>query len=222
MILCYQLAVKLQHKTNSILLNPMLVAMSLIIAFISYIEMPIADFKLYSAPLNALLEPAIVVLGLPLFQQLQAIKKNIVPILAILCIAIFITLTISFILSIVIINELNISISIALKSITTPIGLALTDKLGGLSSLTALTITIAGLTGGIFGHKWLMLLKITTPQAQGFAIGCASHALGTSSISRVSYQHSAFASLALVLSAIITALMAPLLLPLISDLIFPR
>ncbi len=70
-------------------------------------------------------------------------------------------------------------------------------------------ITIAGLTGGLIGHQWLNLLHIKSPQAQGLAIGCASHAIGTTSISRISHQHAAFGSLALVLSAIITALGSP-------------
>ena len=218
-VLCYKFAVALQNKVDNILLNPMLIAMILIIPVLSLLNIGIESFKSYTGLLNALLEPTIVALGLPLYQQIQTIKKSFVKIVSILSVSICLVLSVSYILGMVIINKTDISISLALKSITTPIGLALTNKFGGIESLTALMITIAGLTGAIIGPKWLNFFKIQCAYAQGLAIGCSSHALGTSSISRISQQHAAFGSLALVLSAIITAIIAPFLLPLLNNLL---
>ncbi|WP_448246122.1 LrgB family protein [Thalassotalea agariperforans] len=217
-IICYQLAVKIQNKTNSILLNPMLLTMAMVIPLLSLANVSIDQFHKHSAWLNALLEPAIVALGLPLYQQIQVIKKNIKAIMLILGSAITLLMIISYLLTTLLIDNSNIAIAISLKSITVPIGLALSEKLNSIGSLTAFMITIAGLTGGLIGHQWLNLLRIKSPQAQGLAIGCASHAIGTSSISRISHQHAAFGSLALVLSAIITAVIAPFLLPFLSQL----
>ncbi len=83
-IICYQLSVKIQNKTNSILLNPMLLTMAMMIPLLSLANVSIDQFHKHSAWLNALLEPAIVALGLPLYQQIQVIKKNIKAIMLIL------------------------------------------------------------------------------------------------------------------------------------------
>lgn len=214
-IICYKTSVAIQNKYNNVLLNPMVITMGFMIPLLLLLNINIEQFKTHTELLNALLEPAIVALGLPLYQQIQTIKKSIGKILTILSTSIFLVVSLSYYLALMIIKDSDISISIALKSITTPIGLALTDKLGGIDSLTALMITIAGITGGVFGIKWLNFLNIKCSYAQGLAIGCASHALGTSTISKISHQHAAFGSLAIVLSAIITAIIAPLLLPLI-------
>lgn len=215
LIAAYQLAVTVQNRTNSVLLNPMLLAMFMVIPVLFLLNISIEQFKTHTQFLNALLEPAIVALGLPLYQQIQSIKRNISKILLILTASISVIVTLSFLLSRVFIERTDIAISLALKSITTPIGIELTNKLNGIDSLTTVMITIAGLTGAIVGHKWLNFLNIRSPNAQGLAIGCASHALGTSAISRISYQHAAFGSLAIVLSAIITAILAPWLIPLL-------
>lgn len=196
----------------------MVITMSIIIPAMALFNYPIEDFKAHTQLLNFLLEPAIVVLGYPLYQQINVIKKNFRNIFFNLAGAITVIFIISHIASMLVINNTDITTAITLKSITTSIGLELTEQLGGVSSLTAMTITIAGLTGAIFGQSWLNLLKITNPQAQGLAVGCAAHALGTSAISRVSVEHSAFSSLALALSALITAIIAPILLPLLNGL----
>ncbi|MGJ8694113.1 MAG: LrgB family protein [Thalassotalea sp.] len=213
--ICYKFAMKIQQVGDKVWLNPMLISMAIIIPSMQLFDYSIESFNRHSELLSMLLEPAIVALGFPLYQQIQVIKKNLNKILMLLTGAITIVLAISFILAMLVIENYEISIPIALKAITTPIGLSLTEKLAGIPSLTALTITIAGLTGAIFGQSWLNAIKVTCPRAQGLAIGCASHALATASISRVSVQHSAFASLALALSALITAIIAPVLLPFI-------
>lgn len=218
-IISYQTSLAIQNKTNSVLLNPMLLSMFIIIPVLFWLNISIEQFKEHTQLLNLLLEPAIVALGLPLYQQIQNIKKNISKIITILTLAIVFVMTLSFFISSMLIERSDIAISLALKSITTPIGIALTNKLSGIDSLTTLMITIAGLTGAIFGHKWLNLLNIRSANAQGLAIGCASHALGTSAISRISSQHAAFGSLAIVLSAIITAIIAPWLIPLLQSFI---
>ena len=93
-----------------------------------------------------------------------------------------------------------------MKSVTTPIGIALTEQLNGNNSITAFAIILAGLFGALLGPPWLSFINVTSPKAQGLAIGAASHALGTATISRVSYEHAAYSSLALIISAVVTAI----------------
>lgn len=218
LIICFQAMQKIQNKINNLWFNPMLMTIIITILSLHTLHIEFTTFAQYSDTLNWLLEPAIVALGFPLYQQIKSIKKEFLMIVTILTLAITITLTISFVISMWFINNSEITLSLTLKSITTPIGLALTHKFDGLAALTTLTITIAGLTGAIVGIKWLNFLNITSPKAQSLAIGCGSHALGTTSISKISSIHSAYASLSLVLSALITAFIAPVLIPMLSKL----
>ena len=109
--------------------------------------------------------------------------------------------------------------SLSLKSVTTPIGLALTEQLKGVAAITAVGIIVAGVAGAVLGPKLLNALGISDSKSQGLAIGCASHALGTATITSISYQHGAFASLALILSALLTAIFSPVLTPIIFSLL---
>lgn len=213
-ILVYQLIAKVQVKTEKIWLNPMLFSILIIIGLLSYFELKFEQYYTYSQSLNWLLEPAIVILGYPLYQQLSSIRQDLKRVTIICSSSVVFVLTISFLASQFLIGQESASVSLSLKSITTPIGISLTEQLGGIISLTAISIIIAGLTGAIFGIKLLDMCGLTDKKAQGLAIGCASHALGTATISSVSYQHGAYSSLALIFSAIITAIIAPYLLPL--------
>lgn len=218
-LLCYQSAVYLQKKTTWVWLNPMLLAVLVIIPSLDYWQITYTTFELHSRYLTWLLEPAIVALGYPLYLQIKNIKKDIKFIIILLSLVISLILPLSFFTTMVFIAKSDVAVSLALKSITTPIGLALTEQLSGIPSLTAIAIIIAGLTGAILGPIWLTTIKITSPKAQGLAIGCASHVLGTTVISKISSQHGAYGSLALIISAIITALIAPYILPYCAQLL---
>lgn len=213
LIICYQSAVYIQKKTAWLWLNPMLLSVVVIIPILSYWRIPFSEFKQHSKYLSWLLEPAIVALGYPLYLQVKNIKKDIKFITILLSLSITFILPLSLLITMLFLAQSDIAVSMALKSITTPIGLALTEKLAGVPSLTAIAIIIAGLTGAVIGPMWLNFINVTSPKAQGLAIGCASHVLGTTVISRISFQHGAYGSLALIISAILTALIAPYVLP---------
>jgi putative effector of murein hydrolase len=217
-IACYQLAVIAQKKTLKVWLNPTLISIVVIISALNIMEIPYQDFYQYSQLLHWLLEPAIVALGFPLYQQIKAIKHELKIIIPLLTLAISAVIIVSILCSIYFIERNDIAVSLALKSITTPVGLALTKQLNGVESITAIAIIIAGLTGAIWGIKWLNLLGLKNAKAQGLAVGCASHVLGTATISHLGYQHAAYSALSLILSAIITAIISPVLIPFLFDI----
>jgi len=165
--------------------------------------------------LSQLIEPAVVMLGYPLYQHIHTMRSQWKQIIIVLLIAAFLAITVSYTVTEYIIKQTAVSVSISLKSITTAIGIALTEQLNGNSSITAFAIILAGLFGATFGIKWLTFIKVTSPIAQGLAVGTASHALGTATVSQLSYQHTAYSSLALIVSATVTAIIAPFLIPLI-------
>lgn len=215
----YLFYVKLQKKMQRSWLNPMLLAILSLIPFLLFFNIPFEQYYQATSLLNGLLEPAVIVLGFPLYQHLQAIKKQWQHILGLLFIGALIAISISFIITLLAIKQYDIAVSLSLKSVTTPIGIALTEQLKGSSSITAFAIILAGLFGALLGPPWLSFIKVDSAKAQGLAIGAASHALGTATISKLSYEHAAYSSLALIISALITAIFSPMIIKLLTYLI---
>lgn len=212
-VLVYQLCILLQKKIKQLWLNPMLLSMFLIIPLLMVSQISFEQYYGHAQIFSYLLEPAIVALGYPLYQQLHVIKTQYKIITATLVISVSVMIVVNIALAMWVINQPSIAVSLALKSVTTPIGLVLTEQFDGVAAFTAVGIIIAGLVGAVFGPKLLTLCGVTCAKSQGLAIGCASHALGTASISSLSYEHGAYSSLALIMSALITAIATPVLIP---------
>lgn len=211
-IIIYQLFLWIQNKTQKIWLNPMLLTIGALIAIMLMFNIDYDHYQRSTQIISKLLEPAVVALGFPLYQHLQSIKSQWKKIVGLISVAVIFAVSISYLLTIAVVKDAAVAVSLSLKSITTPIGIALTNELHGNSAITAFAIVLAGLFGAIFGLSWLKLIGVTSASAQGLAIGTASHALGTATISKVSFQHAAYSSLGLIVSAIITAIIAPTLL----------
>ena len=211
-LVVYQAFVHLQKKYKKPWLNPMLLSILTLIPLLLLFNIPFEQYYQATLPLQSLLEPAVVALGYPLYQHLQTIKKQWRSIVILLFVGAFIAITVSFVITIWVINQYEIAVSLSLKSVTTPIGIALTEQLNGNNSITAFAIILAGLFGALLGPSWLSFINVNSPKAQGLAIGAASHALGTATISKVSYEHAAYSSLALIISAVITAIFSPLII----------
>ncbi|MEI6894890.1 MAG: LrgB family protein [Colwellia sp.] len=213
----YQLAAGIQQKWQSIWLNPMLITILLLVPLLLLLDINYQEYSQATYLLNMMLEPTIVALGFPLYQQFRQIRFHWREIASILALGIVIVITVSFIMAMLLINEPKIAISLSLKSVTTPIGITLTEQLSGDSSITAFSIMIAGLFGALFGPAWLNLIGVKSAKAQGLAVGSASHVIGTAVLVRISAEHGAYSSVALILSALLTALICPWLVPLLQQ-----
>lgn len=211
-LVSYQIAAYFQQRLQLIWLNPMLLSISIIIPFLLFNNISFEHYYQATQPLHMLLEPAVVALGFPLYQHLSSIKKQWKVILSLLSLGVVIVITLSLLLTMFFIALPEIAVSLSLKSITTPIAIALTEQLNGNNSITAFAIILAGLLGALLGPSWLTLINVRSAKAQGLAIGAASHVIGTASISKISYEHGAYSSLALIVSAVITALFSPVLI----------
>jgi len=219
-ILIYQAFAWLQNKLGKIWLNPMLMSILLLILLITIFRIDPQQYHQSTTLLSHLLEPAVVALGFPLYQHLHSMKSQWKKITYWLTIAAALVISVTYVFTMMIIKLPAIAVSLSLKSITTPVGIALTEQLNGNTAITAFAIILAGLFGAIFGVKWLTLIKVTSPKAQGLAIGAASHALGTATISQLSYQHAAYSSLALIISSTVTAIISPSLIGQIHSFLF--
>jgi len=218
-ILTYQLAATLQQKWQSIWLNPMLITISVLVPLLLLVEVNYQEYTKTTQLLNLLLEPAIVALGFPLYQQLRQIRFHWREMTAILTLGIILVISISYVLAMLLIKAPEIAVALSLKSVTTPIGVTLTEQLFGDSSITAFAILIAGLFGALLGPKWLSFIGVNSAIAQGLAIGSASHVIGTAVLVRKSAKHGAYSSVALIFSALLTAMISPWLIPLIQNFV---
>jgi predicted murein hydrolase (TIGR00659 family) len=201
-----------------VLLNPILLTILVLIAFLKTAGISYDTYNEGGHLIEFWLKPAVVALGVPLYLQLNMIKKQWLPILVSQlagCLA--------GILSVVIIARLmgatpEVVCSLAPKSVTTPIAMEISRSTGGIPSLTAAVVVVVGLFGAVFGFQVLKLGHVGSPIAQGLSMGTATHAVGTSTAMQVSKKYGAYAGLGLTLNGILTALLTPSILRLLGVL----
>ena len=206
---------ELQRRTGWVLLNPILLTIASLILFLKLTGISYETYQAGGQLIEFWLKPAVVALGVPLYLQLEMIKKQLLPILLSQLVGCLVG-----IVSVVGVAKLlgatpDVICSLAPKSVTTPIAMEVSHATGGIPSLTAAVVVLVGLFGAVFGFKILTLGRIKSPIAQGLSMGTASHAIGTSAAMEVSRKYGAYASLGLTLNGILTAILAPVLLRLL-------
>ncbi len=195
------------------LTNPVFLAITIIAVLLVSLDLPYKPFFEHTQVLSALLEPAIVALAIPLYQQFVHIRKNALLILLSCAAGIINATFVGALLGLFFCAPSELAASVAALSVTTPITLLVTDSLGGIASLAAAMVIFIGVLGAVFGFIIFRLLGIGNDQAQGVAIGTACHAIGTAAALRENPKIGAFASVAMALSALLTALIVPWLYP---------
>ena len=208
-------AKSIQRRLGWILFNPILVAIAIIIVFLLVADIPFETYHEGAKMIEFWLKPAVVALGVPLYLQLSSIKRQFLPILASQMMG-----CIAGIVSVVVIAKLfgasdAVIMSLASKSVTTPIAMEVTQVLGGIPSLTAAIVVITGLIGAVIGFKTLSVGQVRNPMALGLSMGAASHAVGTSAAMDRDQFVGAYASLGLTINGILTALFTPAIIDLI-------
>jgi len=193
------------------LLNPVLVAVVLLILLLKLTGTPYQTYFQGAQFVHFLLGPATVALAVPLYRQLPVLRRSILAILAAL-VAGSLTAALS---AMVIARSLGASpsiiLSLAPKSVTTPIAMGISEQIGGLPSLTAALVLLTGICGAVIGVAILDRLRINDPKARGLALGVACHGIGTARALQDSETAGAFAGLAMGLNGLVTALLVPLL-----------
>lgn len=199
-------------KTKSPFFNPLLVGTSLVIFILLYFKIDIENYNKGAGFISFFLGPATVVLAVPLYNQMKLLKSNSVAIITGILVG-----SVASIISVVLFSRLLgidelLLLSLIPKSITTPIGIELSKQIGGLPSLTVISIVIAGNTGYIAAPYICSLFRIKNPVAKGIAIGTSAHALGTTKAIEMGEVEGAMGGLAIGIAGIVTVLITPLLL----------
>lgn len=208
-------AKQLQRRTGIALLHPILVTIIALILVLLATDVSPETYAEGGEYIEFWLKPAVVALGVPLYRQLESIRKQLLPlILSELagCIA--------GIISVVLVAQFfgasqEVVLSLAPKAVTTPIAMEISSTVGGLPALTAAVVVCTGIFGGMAGFQMIKMSRIKSPIAGGLSVGTASHAVGTAAaIERYGMRYGAFSSLGLTLNGLFTALLTPLILSL--------
>lgn len=203
-LISYLMGVMLKNKLKLSLFNPLLISIviSIIVLLIGKI-----DYDAYNEGakyLSWLLTPATVCLAIPLYEQWELLKQNFKAVLSGLLAGTVTSLITVFVLSKLCDLSHEEYVTLLPKSITTAIGMGVSEELGGYVTITVAVIIITGVLGNMFGEMICKIFKITEPISKGLAFGASSHAIGTAKAIEIGEVEGAMSGLAIAVSGILT------------------
>lgn len=208
-LIAYRIGFAIQAKWKKVFLNPLLIAVVLIISFLWITGISYETYQYGAKYLSYFLTPVTVSLAVPLYRQLQVLKKNMAAILISIAIGCFAHAGIIIAVLLAFHIDSQLILSLLPKSITTAIALGVTAEIGGIQGITVIGVMVAGISGAVVGPTLLKLVGVTDPVAQGLALGSASHAVGTSKAIELGEIQAAMSSLAIVVTGILTVVIIP-------------
>ena len=203
-LLAYMFGTLLKKKFKSALLNPLLIS---IVVTILVLIVSGVDYEVYSVGakyLSWFLTPATVCLAIPLYEQLELLKKNFKAVMAGIATGVITSMTTIFVLALLMGLSHTEYVTLLPKSITTAIGMGVSEELGGYVTITVAVIVITGVLGNILAEPVCKLFRITEPIAKGVAIGSAAHAIGTAKAMEMGEIEGAMSSLSIAVAGLLT------------------
>lgn len=212
----YAIGIRFSAYKKWIIFNPIILSMVILMAYLYLLDIPYANYEKAGHYIDFFLKPSIVALAVPLYIQWEKIQKQLFPILISQLIGCVVGVVSVVLLAKVTGADQDIILSLSPKSVSTPIALEISKSVGGIPSVTAAAVMIAGIFGSMIGFRVMNLTRISNPMSQGIAMGTSSHAMGTMKAMEVSNKYGAFASVGMIFNGIFTAILAPLVLELLS------
>lgn len=206
----YQLAMVIYEKTRWLFLQPVLISMLVVIAILLVCGVDYVEYRSSTEILGVLLGPATVALAVPLYLNLRRIRQLLWPTLTTLVVGGVFATGLCVTLGIVFGADHMILMTMAPKSVTSPIAMLVAQQIGGVAALAAVFVLITGVFGAIFGPGLLSLAGVKNQAARGMALGLTAHAVGTSVALQEGEEAGAFAALGMSLMGVATALFLPL------------
>ena len=210
-LLAYLLGVVLKKKFKCAIFNPLLI--SIVITIVVLVTAHV-DYDVYNqgaSYLSWFLTPATVCLAIPLYEQWKLLKKNIKAVLLGIIAGVLTSLGTVWVLAEIMGLSHKEYVTLLPKSITTAIGMGVSEELGGYVTITVAVIVVTGVLGNIFGELICKIFRITDPIARGLSIGSASHAIGTAKAMELGEIEGAMSSLAIAVTGIFTVIIGPII-----------
>jgi predicted murein hydrolase (TIGR00659 family) len=211
-LLAYQGAFWIYRRAGmNPLANPVALSVAFLVAVLWFTDTPYATYFDGAQFVHFLLGPATVALAVPLYANLETLKKNLVPLAGALFVGSFVAVVSAVGIGWLLGASRETLLSLAPKSVTAPIAMGIAEKLGGLPSLTGVLVVSTGILGAVLARSTLNFLRIDDHAVRGFSVGLAAHGIGTARAFQVSETAGAFSGLAMGLNGLATAFLFPLL-----------
>jgi len=206
----YFLGVWIKSKLKLAIFNPLLLSIIFIILFLAGTGI---DYDIYSEGadyISYLITPATVCLALPMYDQMEALKKNAAGVVCGILSGCLTSALCILVCSLAFQFNHQIYITLLPKSITTAIGIGLSEEMGGIATVTVLSIIITGIFGNMIAESFLKFIRVTDPVAKGIAIGTSAHVMGTAKAMELGETEGAMSSLSIAVAGVVTVVVAPL------------
>ncbi|MDO4267183.1 MAG: LrgB family protein [Eubacteriales bacterium] len=214
-IFAYMCGAWLKQKLGWAVLNPLLVSVVLVIGFLLVFHIDYNTYNSSASLISYLLTPATVCLAIPLYRQLELLKKHFAAVGVAIVSGVFTSAACIFAMSLVFKLEHETYISLLPKSITTAIGMGVSEEVGGMVTVTVVCIIITGIFGNIIGETIFKVFGIREPMAKGLALGTSAHAIGTAKALELGEVEGAMSSLSIAVAGLMTVVVVPLVAGLI-------
>ncbi len=210
-IIAYLVGMEIYKKFKLPILNPILIALIIIIPILLYFKIPLETYKKGGDLISFFLAPATVVLAVPLYKKIDLLKQHFIPILGGIIVGALTSILSCTLIGKVLGLDLSLIKSSLSKSLTTPIAIELSKQVGGIVPITIVMVMITGITGAVMAPSICKVFKIENKIAKGIAIGTASHAVGTSRAIEMGETEGAMSGLAIGVAGVLTVFILPLL-----------
>lgn len=206
----YLFGIWLREKTGFAVFNPLLVAIVTVIAILSFFHIDYDDYNVGGSFVSFLLTPATVCLAIPLYKQLELLKREALAVFAAITAGVSGSAASIFAMCALFKMSHVHYVTLLPKSITTAIGMGVSEEAGGIVTLTVASIIVTGILGNIAAEFIFRLAKLEEPIAKGLALGTAAHAIGTAKALSLGEIEGAMSSLAIAVAGIMTVVVVPL------------
>ena len=207
-LIAYEAGLLLKRKFKMAIFNPLLIAIIAVIAVLCLLHIDYDTYNEGGQYISYLLTPATVSLAVPLYRQIELLKNNIKAVAAGILSGVLASMVGVYILARAFHLNSQLYVTLLPKSITTAIGMGVSEELGGLVTITVAVIIITGVLGNVIAEAVLKVAKIEEPIAKGLALGTSAHAIGTSKAMELGPVEGAMSSLAIAVAGLLTVIAA--------------
>ena len=202
----YGAGIMLKKKFKYAFLNPLLISIIFVIGVVLLCGVDYESYENSAQYLSYLLTPATVCLAVPLYQQMTLLKKNLAAVACGILAGVLASLGSVLLLAFLFGLEHDVYVTLLPKSITTAIGMGVSEELGGLVTITVAVIIVPGVIGNVIGEAVCKLFRIYEPIAKGLALGTSAHAIGTAKALEMGEVEGAMSSLAIAVAGLLTVI----------------
>ena len=204
----YVIGVQLKKKFKLAVLNPLMISIIFVVGVVFLFKLDYPSYKKQAEILNYLLTPATIALAIPLYQQLSLLRKNLLAVICGIISGVFASMSSVLAMSVLFSLSHEDFVTLLPKSITTAIGMGVSEELGGIQTITVAVIIVTGVLGNVIGEGVCKLFRITEPISRGLALGTAAHAIGTAKALEMGEIEGAMSSLSIAVSGLLTVVFA--------------